>query len=1176
MPAKAAKLSFEQRVECQKVIEKVYWRHRKWPKENPQPKPAFELMMPKTTIIAKTEDIVKKSNALAFFWQRPVTGEQLQAEMERMARSTKDPALLKELWSALGNDPYMIAECLARPILSDRLIRNWYAQDERFHQKITGETPSNINSFEKWWNAIKLQFNKNIEEPNYGYALPTHMNSACNEDTWSSISGPPDPRLLHTAVWTGVEMIVWGGQAGDEALVNSGGKYNPATDTWSDTSLVNAPSAHYAHSAVWTGNEMIIWGGDDFNTVLNSGARYNPVSDSWIPTSTINAPSARWHPTAVWTGTEMIIWGGEGSSGYLNSGGKYNPVTDAWSATSGINVPSVRSGHTAIWTGTEMIIWGGYYYDTSGHYLNSGGRYNPGSNSWSPTSSINTPSVRANHSAVWTNNEMIIWGGSFYSGTYYYLNTGARYDPASDTWIAASTTNAPVGRSGHSAVWSGNLMLIWGGGTPDKTNTGGRYNPATDSWMPTSTSNAPSPRLLQTAVWTGTEMIIWGGNGYSYYSLNSGARYDPLTDSWVPTSMNNAPTPRISHTAVWTGVEMIIWGGMIFPGWTNTGSSYNLALNSWTPTSPINALAARDLHTAIWTGKEMIIWGGVGSDYFNDGSRYNPASDSWTPISMIGTPALRFGHSAVWTGTEMIIWGGQNTINVKLNTGARYNPNSNSWIPTTLVNAPEGRLFFTAIWTNSEMIVWGGNGTGDISLNNGGRYNPISDSWNPVSEINAPSPRYDHLSVWTGTVMIIWGGNAYLNAEDIGGRYNPASDSWSSISTTNAPGFSGQTAVWSGMDMIVWGSYGSIEGGKYNPKTDSWTPTSTSNAPLWRYLHSAVWSDTGMIIWGGVINGPLNSGGFYCTAAPCLISQKPIVDDSSGSNPNGIIEENENVTLRGSLHNICAGTLTSVTGHIATPDAITISTTNALYPDIAPGQTQSCTSCYSLTAPSGNRPASHWDFTVIETPDCDSGCILSSYYFNYHVGNSFSDVPPSSIFYSYIEKIFHSGVTSGCAAHTYCPDKIVNREQMAKFMCTAMDAGNPNSCTLSGCSGIFSDVPSSNMFCSYIEALFNAGVVSGCQSNPLAYCPDNLIQRQAMAKVVCLGMNSAHPGSCVPTSCTGIFNDVTSGNPFCSYIEALYNGGVILGCGPLTYCPAGNVTRAHMAKFLVNGFGFAL
>ena len=59
----------------------------------------------------------------------------------------------------------------------------------------------------------------------------------------------------------------------------------------------------------------------------------------------------------------MIVWGGEGNGrNALNTGGRYDPGTDSWIATSTTNAPAAREGHTAVWTGNEMIVWGGKTY----------------------------------------------------------------------------------------------------------------------------------------------------------------------------------------------------------------------------------------------------------------------------------------------------------------------------------------------------------------------------------------------------------------------------------------------------------------------------------------------------------------------------------------------------------------------------------------------------------------------------------------------------------------------------------------------------------------------------------------------------------------------------------------------------------------------------------------------
>ena len=101
-------------------------------------------------------------------------------------------------------------------------------------------------------------------------------------------------------------------------------------------------------------------------------------------------------------------------------------------------------------------------------------------------------------------------------------------------------------------------MIVWG---TNSNRPPAKYNPITDRWTAISTTNEPSRRGGHTAVWTGTEMIVWGGEGMGFIGLNSGRRYDPSTDSWTATSTTNAPEARYYHTAVWTGSEMIVWGG---------------------------------------------------------------------------------------------------------------------------------------------------------------------------------------------------------------------------------------------------------------------------------------------------------------------------------------------------------------------------------------------------------------------------------------------------------------------------------------------------------------------------------------------------------------------------------------------------------------------------------------
>src|SRR4029453_11823715 len=105
-------LTFAERVAYQRAIEEVYWRHRIWPKENRQVKPSLDAVMSQTQIEKKVEDYLRDSQLVGDYWQRPIIPEQLQTEMERMAQHTKQPEILRELFAALGDNPFVIAECL--------------------------------------------------------------------------------------------------------------------------------------------------------------------------------------------------------------------------------------------------------------------------------------------------------------------------------------------------------------------------------------------------------------------------------------------------------------------------------------------------------------------------------------------------------------------------------------------------------------------------------------------------------------------------------------------------------------------------------------------------------------------------------------------------------------------------------------------------------------------------------------------------------------------------------------------------------------------------------------------------------------------------------------------------------------------------------------------------------
>jgi N-acetylneuraminic acid mutarotase len=378
-------------------------------------------------------------------------------------------------------------------------------------------------------------------------------------------SGAPAPRYYHTAVWTGNEMIVWGG-AGTSGYLNSGGRYNPVANTWTALPTTSAPTGRMLHSAVWTGNEMIVWGGFYYSggyIYLNDGGRYSPTANSWTALPTTGAPAARRAHTAVWTGSEMIVWGGYNGSSYSNDGARYSPTANLWTALTTSGAPSARNAHTAVWTGGEMIVWGG---GSSGVFLKDGGRFNPTANSWTVLPTSGAPAARSDHTAVWTGGEMIIWGG-LSDGGQAYLNDGGRYNPTANSWTALPTAGAPAPRDGHTALWSGSEMIVWGGiGNNGNLNNGGRFSSVFNSWTALATTGAPTARYLQTVLWSGSSMILFGGYG-------SGG---VLSDTW--SYYPYAPAVRISRSTPASAV--VAW-----PVWYPTlrlCQTTNVAAGQWT------------------------------------------------------------------------------------------------------------------------------------------------------------------------------------------------------------------------------------------------------------------------------------------------------------------------------------------------------------------------------------------------------------------------------------------------------------------------------------------------------------------------------------------------------------------------------------------------------------------
>lgn len=330
---------------------------------------------------------------------------------------------------------------------------------------------------------------------------------------------------------------------------------------------------------------------------------------------------------------------------------------------------------------------------------------------------------------AWTGSELFVWGGSGLGCPGGgFCGDGGLLDPGPGTWRSTATAAAPSARDATFCTWAGDRVFVWGGRADScpgvqggnffmGCNDGALFDPSTNIWMPL--PSAPAEilgREFGTVVWTGRLVLIWGGlrndsSGALTY-LGDGARFDPTTNSWSLIAAAGAPTPRARHSAVWTGTRMLIWGGERSGGVVGDGASYDPDGDTWTPVSSVGAPSPRNAHAAGWTGHEMVVLGGASGTDLSDGGRYDPESDGWRRLQ--APSSISPSQHLVWTGSAIAAWG----FSSDEGWGALFDPSTNVW--TRMGALPSGfvtdRVPESWTWTGSGVLLWGGYSAAEPSL----------------------------------------------------------------------------------------------------------------------------------------------------------------------------------------------------------------------------------------------------------------------------------------------------------------------------------------------------------------------------------------------------------------------------------------------------------------------------
>lgn len=234
-------------------------------------------------------------------------------------------------------------------------------------------------------------------------------------------------------------------------------------------------SGRQGNIAVWTGTEVVYWGGDRPGRPPE-GAAYDPKADRWRRLS--RSPLAnRSGAAAVWTGREVLVFGGVNGQGPQRDGAAYDPATDRWRTIADGGL-SGRVPLAAAWTGREMLVVGvrgpGLF-----HGVKDAAAYDPATDSWRTLPSM---PVQINDGAsAWTGSELVVFG-TFLDRQRGMMAPdrrahGAALDPLTATWRELPV--APLSGQGLALAWTGSALFGW-----DHDRKAAAYEVEGDAWRP--------------------------------------------------------------------------------------------------------------------------------------------------------------------------------------------------------------------------------------------------------------------------------------------------------------------------------------------------------------------------------------------------------------------------------------------------------------------------------------------------------------------------------------------------------------------------------------------------------------------------------------------------------------------------------------------------------------------
>ena len=417
------------------------------------------------------------------------------------------------------------------------------------------DSSAQYGAFGNWTNMDTTNsqlFNLNSSSPptaaggghiyTYGYnnvspyeSIIARYNAISN--TWQKLTNLPAGLLVAkdkpTFLWTGTELLVWGGNG-----ANDGYRYNPTTNSWTTISATNAPVPRNFYLSILTGIELIIWGGNDASTNLglSTGARYNLASNTWTALNITNAPAYLSGANCTFTNNAMYVYGGTSNNVYSNKMHKYDLITNVWTQNTpvGTTVP-LRTAASMLSHNGFIYMYGGNYTQYSvTQFLSDGYVYNTATNSWSVNVGMGIPNY-VNSTSFQVGNKVYSFGGvAGAANNYTYSNEVGVKNITALNPAYIKLGNASIAARFGSYVDSlpGNRLIFWGGFTFSGANyspfaDGIIFNTSINTFGDISSDGAPPASLKGSTKSISGKFVIWNMASAANIPINKGFIYTP-------------------------------------------------------------------------------------------------------------------------------------------------------------------------------------------------------------------------------------------------------------------------------------------------------------------------------------------------------------------------------------------------------------------------------------------------------------------------------------------------------------------------------------------------------------------------------------------------------------------------------------------------------------------------